>query len=162
MNSMTKALAGMVLLAALGGINRSQASTVYTDANLKGCYGFLSSTVGQPSPLNASTVGTICFDGAGHILGKTGGGEDQTGWVQNTDGSVSSFADVTGTYVVTNSPGQGMGTFTFTSVGCGEYAFTLNEIKSSIAQGFQFTLVASSGCKQDTAPVASGWARIQP
>ena len=161
MKSLLKAVA-VVLLAALGGVSRSQAATVYTVANLKGCYGFLNNSVGQPSPLNASTVGTICFNGNGGIVGKTGGGEDQTGWVDNTDGSVTSASDVNGTYLLNNKPGQGMGTFTFTTNGCGTYAFTLNEVKVGIAQGFQFTLINQDNCSQHSALVARGWARIQP
>ena len=45
MKNMLKIMAGIVLLAALGGISRSQASTVYTDGVLRGCYGFLSNSV---------------------------------------------------------------------------------------------------------------------
>ncbi len=161
MKSLLKAVVGIALVAALGGINRSQASTVYTDANLKGCYGFLSNSVGQLAPLNSSIVGTICFDGKGHIVPKDPlSGEAQTGWTMNVGGIIMPVMTVAGTYAVTNSPGQGMGTFSFTSGGCGSYVFSFNEVKAGVAQGFQFVIVDGENC--GTAPVQGGWARLQP
>src|ERR1700680_3996770 len=45
MKSTLKATA-IVLLGALGGVNRSLAATAYTNSVLSGCYGFLSHSVG--------------------------------------------------------------------------------------------------------------------
>jgi hypothetical protein len=49
MKSTLKATA-IVLLGALGGVNRSLAATAYTNSVLSGCYGFLSHSVGISPP----------------------------------------------------------------------------------------------------------------
>jgi hypothetical protein len=160
MKNMLKA-AAIVLLAALGGVNRSQAATVYTNSALTGCYGFLSHSVGISPPLNRSTVGTICFDGLGNIV-PIAGTVDQTGWYQNTNGAVATVANVAGGYAVTNTPGQGMGTFSFKGV-CGVYGFSINsvDLPTGIAHGFQFSLVGNKGC-QKSPNVIGGTAYLQP
>jgi len=163
MKSMLKAVAGIVLLAALGGVNRSQAATAYTDSALNGCYGFLSNSVDVAPPLNRSTVGTICFDGQGRIV-PNAGALDQTGWYQNTNGVIVAPALVTGNYAVTNAPGQGMGLLAFSlPKGCGEYAFSINSVDptTGIAHGFQFSLISSKGCQKGP-NVVGGTAYLQP
>jgi hypothetical protein len=160
MKNMLKAMAAIVLLTALGGVSRSQASTAYTNSALNGCYGFLSNSVGIVPPLNRSTVGTICFDGLGSIV-PIAGTLDQTGWYQNTNGTAVAAANVAGGYAVTNVPGQGMGTFGFKGV-CGVYAFSINSVDSAgIAHGFQFSLISSKGC-QRSPNVIGGTAYLQP
>ena len=161
MKNMLKAVAGIVLLAALGGIDRSQAATAYTDSALNGCYGFLSNSVDVAPPLNRSTVGTICFDGQGRIV-PNAGALDQTGWYQNTNGVIVAAALVTGSYAVTNAPGQGMGTFNFPKA-CGIYAFSINSVDpaTGVAHGFQFSLVSSKGCQKGP-NVVGGTAYLQP
>ena len=160
MKNMLKIMAGIVLLAALGGISRSQASTVYTDSVLRGCYGFLSNSMDVAAGLHRSTVGTICFDGQGGIV-PSSGGEDQTGWWQNTNGTAISAANVSGGYSVTNVPGQGMGQFGFAKV-CGVYAFSINSVDANeLAHGFQFSLISSKGCQKGP-NVIGGTAYLQP
>jgi hypothetical protein len=153
-------MAGIVLLAALGGVSSSQASTNYGYGVLSGCYGFLSNSVDVAPPLNRSTVGTICFDGQGEIMAKSGS-EDQTGWWQTTNGSAVSSSSVAGGYSVTNTPAQGMGTFGFTG-GCVTYAFSINsvDLATGIAHGFQFSLI-SNKC-QKSPNVVGGTAYLQP
>jgi hypothetical protein len=155
MKNMLKTMAVMVLLAL--GVGNSQAQTAYTNAAPRGCYGFLSNSVDVAAPNNRSTVGTICFDGMGNIIPSVGS-LDQTGWWQNTGGIGASFAAVSGTYGVTNNPGQGMGYFSFPSV-CGTYAFSINTVDSTgLAHGFQFSLVKAC----TTPKVIGGTAYLQP
>jgi len=157
MKNMLKVMAGIVLLAAWGGLGSSQAQTAYTNAAVKGCYGFLSNSVDVAPPSNRSTVGTICFDGMGGII-PSAGSLDQTGWWQNTNGTPVTAATVAGTYSIPNSPGQGMGYFSFTSY-CGTYAFSINSVDSSgLAHGFQFSLIKACGAPK----VVGGTAYLQP
>lgn len=157
MKNILKLMVGIMLLAALGGLGSSQAQTAYTTAALKGCYGFLSNSVDVAPPFNRSTVGTICFDGIGGII-PMAGTLDQTGWWQNTGGTSLFIPSVAGSYTVTNSPGQGMGFFSF-SGSCGTYAFSINSVDSSgLAHGFQFSLVKPCGAPK----VIGGTAYLQP
>ena len=157
MKNMLKSMAGIVLLVGLGGLGSSQAQTAYTNAALRGCYGFLSNSVDVAPPSNRSTVGTICFDGVGKVI-PTAGGVNQTGWLQTTNGATVSAASVTGSYSVSNNPGQGMGFLSFSGV-CGTYAFSINSVDSSgLAHGFQFSLIKACGAPR----VVQGTAYLQP
>jgi hypothetical protein len=160
MKNMLTMMAGMVVLAAFGGVGTSHAQTAYTNAALKGCYGFLSNSVDVAPPLNRSTVGTICFDGNGGII-PNAGALDQTGWWQNTNGALVGAAHVPGNYAVTNTPGQGMGELAFGAPGCGTYAFSINSVDpaTGIAHGFQFSLL--KGCAKSP-DVIGGTAYLQP
>jgi hypothetical protein len=161
MKNMMKVIAGIALLVALGGAS-SQAQTTYTDAALQGCYGFLSASVGIPANLNTSTVGTICFNGDGAIVPNVGA-LDQTGWMQTTNGAAVGLAHVGGKYAVTNVPGQGMGSLTFSN-GC-QYYFSINSVDAKgIAHGFQFSLVNYANCgNQPGDPnTVGGTAYLQP
>jgi hypothetical protein len=77
MKNMLKAMAGIVLLAAFGGIGSAYGQNhMYTNAVLKGCYGFLVTSVDTEGPNtareNRDAVGTFCFDGMGHIIANVG------------------------------------------------------------------------------------------
>jgi hypothetical protein len=161
MKNLTNAMAGIVLLVALG-VGSSQAQNhAYTKAVLSGCYGFLSNSV--DSKPSTATVGTICFDGQGNIVSNAGG-LDQTGWL--TDTTVGNFftSHEGGTYNVGNAPGQGMGTMTFAN-GC-TYYFSMNNVfQYNIALGFQFVLYNYESCKEENGgdpKVVGGTAYIQP
>lgn len=166
LKSMSKAMAGIVLLAALGGIGRSQAQNVYNDTVLKGCYGFLNTSVDTEGPnaarKNESIVGTLCFDGNGNIL-KTLAGDNQSGWWFDTNGVAKQGAD-SGTYMLAapNVPGQGMGTFSFTK-GCQTYAFSVNSVDANgLAHGFQFSQIKRTKCGSGVPLVMGGTAYLQP
>jgi hypothetical protein len=164
MRSMLKAMAGIVLLAALGGIGRSQAQHVYTDMVLKGCYGFLNTSVDTEGPnaarKNRSTVGTLCFDGNGLIL-STLSGDNQTGSCINTNGAAVCKMEA-GTYAVTNIPGQGMGTLNITG-GCQTHAFSVNSVDANgLAHGFQFSSIKRTKCSAGVPLVNGGTAYLQP
>jgi hypothetical protein len=161
MKNMMKVMAGIALLVALGA-GSSQAQVAYTDAALQGCYGFRSDSVGVAPPLNTSTVGTICFNGAGVII-PNAGALDQTGWMQTTNGVAAASVHVGGKYGVTNVPGQGMGSLVFTN-GC-EYYFSINSVDANgIAHGFQFSLVNYASCeiKPGDPNTVGGTAYLQP
>jgi hypothetical protein len=156
----TLKVTALVLLAAFGMISRCHASTVYTNGQLKGCYSFLS-TSRDAAPLDEVVVGTICFDGRGNIVPDSGA-EDQTGWEEILGGSLSTVGKEPGTYSVTNSPGQGMGTFSLSAASfCGKYAFSLHSLDAAtrIAGGFQFALITPGACGP---AVVGGWALLQP
>jgi hypothetical protein len=144
MKNMLKAVAGIVLLAAFGGIGSSYGQNhAYTNAPLKGCYGFLVTSVDTQGPNadreNRDAVGTFCFDGMGNIT-------DQTGVCTNTNGTTTCIADITGTYAVTNAPGQGMGTLTHT--GCvSTHVFSIFNVVGGVAQGFHFMREFNQSCE---------------
>jgi isoaspartyl peptidase/L-asparaginase-like protein (Ntn-hydrolase superfamily) len=161
MKNMFTIMAGIVLLAALGGVSRSQA-TNYPNSVLNGCYGYLL-TSQDPLPNDRSGVGTICFDGNGNILAGTNA-VPLSGGLNNTNGVISSGSLVAGTYTLSNpnSPGQGMGTFHLTNVTCTPiFAFSVNSVDANqLAHGFQFTLIKKN-CT--TGPkVIGGTAYLQP
>jgi hypothetical protein len=166
LKGMLKVMAGIVLLAAMGGIGRSHATTAYTNSALNGCYGYLLTSVDtEAPPRDRNVVGTMCFDGNGNIVPIIGG-VDQTGGIMNTNGVVAGKALITGTYAVTDVPGQGMGTFIYTNVNCaGEYAFSINSVDSNgLAHGFQFALIKKGvgpGCGKGP-HVMGGTAYLQP
>src|SRR5262249_12849413 len=98
--------AGAVTLAISLG-TAAHAQVAYTNSALNGCYAHLATSVDSGSAaVNRDTIGTMCFDGKGHILGSTTV-PHLSGGVSNTNGVVASHDDVTGTYKVTNSPGDG-------------------------------------------------------
>src|SRR5450755_1787736 len=151
MKNMLKAMAGIVLLAAFGGIGSAYGQNhMYTNAVLKGCYGFLVTSVDTEGPNaareNRDAVGTFCFDGMtpGHIIANVGA-LDQTGVCTNTNGTTTCIAHIAGKYTVTNAPGQGMGTFTHS--GCvAPHVFSIFNVVDGIAQGFHFMRVFNKSC----------------
>lgn len=158
MKNMFKAMAGIVLLAALGGLSRAHA-TNYPNSVLNGCYGYLL-TSQDPLPNDRSGVGTICFDGNGNIVPGVSGNA-LTGGYNNTNGTVTSASLVTGTYAVTNFPGQGMGIFHLNVTCGGTFAFSVNTIDSNLlAHGFQFSVI-KKGCSRGPL-VIGGTAYLQP
>ena len=168
MKNMLKAMAGIVLLAALGGIGRSQAQTTYTDSVLKGCYGHLSTSVDTENPpRNKNIVGTVCFDGNGNIIPSLSG-VNQTGQYQNLNGVVVANVNGSGTYSLgnPNTPGQGMGTITVPggTGGCTSvHAFSVNSVDSNgLAHGFQYALIKRSGNCAGQPKVIGGTAYLQP
>jgi hypothetical protein len=97
--------------------------------------GFLGQSL-DAAPLDMTWVGTICFDGNGNILGSSMG-FNQTGWFQTLNGStLAAVTNQTGTYNINgagNTPGQGMGYFTFKSQACGQFEFSVNSVDSTAA-----------------------------
>lgn len=154
-----KVMAGVVLLVTLG-VGSSHAQHTYHNNALKGCYGFLSNSVDVANP--TSTVGTICFDGAGKIIPNVGV-LDQTGWSQTTNGVNGNAVHVAGAYAVTNVPGQGMGSIKFAN-GC-SYNFSINSVDATgLAHGFQFSLYSSANCEDviGDPTTVGGTAYLQP
>jgi hypothetical protein len=145
------AMAATVLLATLGGSGPTQAYTVtnYTNAVLNGCYSHLGTSVDTTVGTNKTQVGTICFDGAGHII-NVAGPINQTGQCQNTNGIVTcNTAAGTGTYslAATNTPGHGMGTFSIVIGPCTFiHNFAVNSVDTfGVAHGFQYALEKKTG-----------------
>ena len=135
-----------------GGVAHSQVA--YTNTALNGCYAHLATSVDSGSAAaNRDSVGTTCFDGKGHIVGSTTA-PHLSGGVSNTNGSVASHDDVTGTYKVTNSPGDGMGVF----VGrCATHAFVLKHIDANgLAHGYSYILTKRSKTCKDQGPMVIG------
>jgi len=133
--------AAAALLAAAAG--SAQAQTTYTNSALNGCYAHHSTSVDtEPGAVNRDNVGTLCFDGNGNIVG-TSGTPALSGHVSNSDGTAKTTTDEAATYAVTNTPGDGMGTFTFR---CNSDAFVLKNIDANgLAHGFDFILTQRTG-----------------
>ncbi|HEY4113581.1 MAG TPA: hypothetical protein VGM17_05910 [Rhizomicrobium sp.] len=132
----------------------ANAQVTYTDGALNGCYAHEVTSVDSGSAaVNRDGVGTTCFDGNGHILGSATS-PHLSGGVSNTNGVIASHDDVTGTYKVTNSPGDGMGVF---EGKCDKHAFVLRHIDSNgLAHGFSYILTThKKGCT-DKGPVVIG------
>lgn len=124
----------------------AEAQVAYTNSVLQGCYAHLNTSVDtQPGALNTDVIGTFCFDGNGNIVGTTNT-PGLTGRVSNAKGNVQTVSDQTGTYSVTNSPGDGMGTFV---TDCATRAFSINHVDDNgIAEGFFFILISRNpNCK---------------
>jgi hypothetical protein len=149
----TFSIAGAGLLACAAGLGAAQAQVAYTDSALKGCYAHLSTSVDTGSAAeNRQVVGTLCFDGRGHIVAASQA-PYLSGAVSNTNGTVVNHHDFTGRYSVTNSPGDGMGIL---QGQCTKDAFVLRSIDSNgLAHGFQYTLIKQKrGC--DNGPMVIG------
>lgn len=132
----------------------AQAQVAYTNSVLNGCYADFSTSVDTGSTVvGRDGVGTICFDGKGNIVG-TSKVPALSGGVSNTDGVAHANEDHTGTYKVTNSPGDGMGTF---EGRCTVHAFVLRRVDSEgLAHGFNYILTKrKKGCK-DNGPLVDG------
>jgi hypothetical protein len=141
------------LVLAVACLGPAQAQVAYTNSVLNGCYAHISTSVDNGSGTAKDVVGTFCFDGNGNIVG-TSGTPGLSGATGNTDGKVRSVSNQTGTYSVTNSPGDGMGTFT---IGCSTHAFAIRNVQSGTARGVSFMLVKRSGtCKSDPVDVIGG------
>lgn len=120
----------------------AHAQVAYTDSALNGCYAHNASTVytGQSTP-GRDVVGTLCFDGKGHILGAKGT-PALSGAVGNTDGTVRNHRNQTGRYKVTNTPGDGMGVF---QGRCGVHEFVLRNVDANgLAHGFSYIRTPAS------------------
>ncbi|MGD0192874.1 MAG: hypothetical protein ABSD74_19225 [Rhizomicrobium sp.] len=152
-------LIGVAALA-LSAAGSAQAQVAYTNAVLNGCYGHISTSVDDGSGQAKDVVGTLCFDGNGNILGTTGT-PGLSGHVQNTDGKVKTGADETGTYAVTNTPGDGMGTMT---AACGTHEFVISHVNTNgIAQGIHFIAISSNGkCGSGTQVIGGSAEYIGP
>lgn len=153
-------LTSAVLLASAGWYGAAQAQVAYTNAALNGCYSFSGTSVASASTTEArDNVGTFCFDGNGNIVGTTGS-TGLSGHVGNTDGTVHTTADETGTYNVTNYPGDGMGVF---EGRCTEHAFVLRDIDSTgLAHGFSYILTkVKKSCKSEGPVVLGGGGAYQ-
>jgi hypothetical protein len=135
-----------------------QAQVAYTNSALKGCYAHLSTSVDSSSAAeNRQVVGTLCFDGKGNIVAAAHA-PFLSGAISNSNGTVHDADDQTGTYSVTNAPGDGMGVFEG-SKHCAKHAFVLRGIDSNgLAHGFQYILIKRKETKQchSTGPAVIG------
>lgn len=137
----------------------AQAQVAYTNSALNGCYAHQSSAIATSTGSgNSNLVGTLCFDGNGKIMGSSGT-PGLSGHVSNVGGTTSSVKNQTGTYSVTNSPGDGMGTF---QGKCATHEFVLKNVDSNgLAHGFSYILLKTTkGCTVD-ALVSGGGAEYQ-
>ena len=148
------------LVACAMGAGIAHAQVAYTNSALNGCYAHLANSQDTGSAaLNRDNVGTTCFDGKGNIVASATS-PHLSGGVTNTDGTVAMHDDVTGTYKVTNSPGDGMGIF----VGrCAKHAFVLRDIDNAgLAHGYSYILLTrDKKCKGQGPTVVSGSAGYQ-
>ncbi|HEX3429586.1 MAG TPA: hypothetical protein VHT03_01760 [Rhizomicrobium sp.] len=147
-------LVSAILVASAGWYGSAHAQVSYNNTALNGCYAHLGTSVDTgSSTVGRDTVGTLCFDGMGNIVG-TAGSTGLSGHVTNTDGTVTTTSDQTGTYKVTNYPGDGMGVFKGT---CTEHSFVLRNVDTNgLAHGFSYIRTkVKKGCK-DTGPLVVG------
>lgn len=145
---------GSAVLLAAALASAANAQVAYTDSALNGCYAHEATSVDSGSAaVNRNNVGTTCFDGKGHILASTTA-PYLSGGVTNTNGVVGKHDDVTGTYKVTNSPGDGMGVF---EGKCAKHAFVLRHIDSSgLAHGYSYILMSRKSSCKDNGPIVIG------
>lgn len=154
------AIATSTILALAAGSAASNAQVAYTNRALNGCYAHMATSVDSgAAAVNRANVGTMCFDGMGHILASSTV-PHLSGGVSNTNGTVTMHDDVTGTYKVTNSPGDGMGVF---QGRCATHAFVLRRVDSNgLAHGYNYVLTARrKGCKDEGPMVIGGNAEYQ-
>jgi hypothetical protein len=144
-NLLTATAAGIVLMA-FGGLGAAQAQVAYTNSALTGCYSYMGASVDTESgALNRNNAGTFCFDGNGNLVG-TKGTPGGSGHYGNTNGTLSTGTDDSGTYAVTNTPGDGMGTITLS---CETQGFSINNVDNNgLAHGFQYILISRSSNKK--------------
>jgi hypothetical protein len=153
------AIAGAAALA-LAPNSAALAQVAYTDSALNGCYAHLATSADSGAgAVNHDNVGTMCFDGKGHIVGSATA-PHLSGGVSNNNGVVTKHDDVSGTYKVTNSPADGMGVF---EGRCTTHAFVLRHIDSDgLAHGYSYILTnRKKGCKDEGAAVIGGNAEYQ-
>jgi hypothetical protein len=132
----------------------AHAQVAYTNSALNGCYAHMASSVDSgAAAVNRDSIGTTCFDGKGHIVGSTTV-PHLSGGVSNTNGVVARHDDVTGTYKVTNAPGDGMGVI---EGRCSTHAFVLRHFDTNgLAHGYSYILTnRKKGCK-DAGPMVIG------
>jgi hypothetical protein len=146
------AIAGTLALYFAAG-SGAPAQVAYTNSALNGCYAHLTTSVDTGAAAeNRDGVGTLCFDGKGNIVASSKA-PNLSGGVTNTNGTVNVHDDITGTYKVTNSPGDGMGIF---EGRCARHAFVLRHVENGLAHGFSYILMTrKAGCK-DSGPLVIG------
>jgi hypothetical protein len=129
--------AGLLIAAAT--LSPATAQVAYTNSALLGCYAHQSTSVDtERGAENRDLVGTFCFDGNGNILGSAST-PGLSGHISNTNGMIKTGSDETGTYSITNTPGDGMGTLT---IGCTTQAFVIRNVdKTGLAHGLSYILV---------------------
>jgi len=151
-STISATITGLLLSAVIVGI--AQAQVAYNDTALNGCYGHLSTSVDIGSAAeNRDVVGTLCFDGKGKIVASSQA-PYLTGSIGNTNGTEQIHQGVAQTYSVTNSPGDGMGTF---DAGCTKHAFVLKHMDSNgLAHGFSYILIERKKSCKDNGPVVIG------
>lgn len=150
--------AAPVLMIAL--CSSADAQIAYTNSALNGCYAHEATSVDSGSAaVNRDSVGTTCFDGNGNIVGSSTS-PHLSGDVANTNGVAATHDNVTGTYKVTNSPGDGMGIF---DGACAKHAFVLRHFDTNgLAHGYSFILMSrKKGCKGNGPMVIGGSAEYQ-
>ena len=123
-----------LLLFAITVLALSAQAATFSEANLKGGYGFLGNkwTV-DPSLPESAAVGVMIFNGEGTVTGSatvTGDGESLSGALG-------------GTYTV-NSDGTGAIDITTSPVGPFQLAIVLNSTSAGLAHGFQFVQTSNS------------------
>jgi hypothetical protein len=119
----------------------AQAYTNYDNSALHGCYAVLSRSIDTTS--NRDSTATLCFDGLlglGHIIG-TFTGLHSSGACENTNGPPAiCHSNIMGTYKITNAPGDGMGTLTYSS-GCGTHSIVIHSVVNGLAGGFYMNYI---------------------
>jgi hypothetical protein len=156
------AMAGAMLLISSASVGTAQAQVAYTNSALNGCYAHMGTSVDTGSAAaNRDVVGTFCFDGKGKMVAASSA-PYLSGGLDNTNGTLHKGNDQNGTYQVTNSPGDGMGTF---EGSCAKQAFVLRHIDSDgLAHGFSYILLKGKqgkGCHYTGPMVIGGNAEYQ-
>lgn len=148
------AIASVAILGMAAGMQTAGAQVAYTNSALNGCYAHEATSVDSGSAAeNRDNVGTTCFDGKGHIVASATA-PHLSGGVTNTNGKSVTHDDVTGTYTVTNSPGDGMGIF---KGKCLTHAFVLRHVDSTgLAHGYSYILMSRNPNCKDNGPMVIG------
>jgi hypothetical protein len=147
---------GLVL--ALACVGSAHAQVAYTNTALNGCYATRSTSLDNATATSFEAVGTLCFDGNGHIVAASHA-PFLSGSTVNSNGTVREHNNVTGTYNVTNAPGDGMGRI---MQACHIRAFVLHNVENGLAKGFSFMLVKNRPhCNTDGTEPAGGSAVYQ-
>lgn len=116
-------------------ILQTTAATTYTNASVKGTFGFqLSQWTADSTEAEDGLVGVVTFNGTGGVKGSYTG----------TKGGVSGSATFTGTYT-TSSNGLGSMSLTTSDGGTPQLAFSLNTVVSGLAKGTQLLQVNGTG-----------------
>jgi len=155
-------LAGTALVACVGWCAATEAQVAYQNSALNGCYATRAASIDTGSTtVGTASVGTLCFDGNGNIVGTTAT-PALSGRAVNTEGNVNVASDQTGTYSVKNQPGDGMGVFQDT---CTIHQFVLRNVDSNgLAHGFNYILTRrkdKKGCNGGGLPVIEGSGEYQ-
>ena len=134
----------LAFLAFAFSISQAEAYTAYNNSVLHGCYAVLQRSVDTETPtVNRDVLATLCFDGAGHLIGTVSGQHSSGGWANTNGPPAVSHPNVTGAYFISNTPGDGMGKLNY-SGGCGTHAIVVHSVVSGLAGGFYISYIAGT------------------